>query len=498
MDIAEALKKSDAVVNPVGVTLPEEQRVCRVKVVKKKLRAAVPLAKLDTFREILKENAYRLSDRRHMSDLVPFILSQERADVKREVSGGPLSVIFDGTTRLGEALVIVVRFVDDEFVIKQRLVRLQLLAKSMTGEEIARELINCLSVEYSVRADLVLATMHDRAASNNMAIRTLKVINPAILDIGCFSHTLDIVGGKFSTPQLSEFVTGWISLFSHSPKARLLWKERTGQAILGYSVTRWWSKWEMMKKLMELFGDVASFLEANSDLSPATRANLLSVLNDPQQKSYLQVELAVTVDAGMPFVKATYNLEGDGPLVLRCYEIISGLNAAARQAYYSNLQAVVTDLSSDNAQQQQLTQHAISCVQPGLRYYFNQLSTSMKEPLAAFKGVHLFSPAKIHEMQPGLTAVDSLVSFPFLSVSIASLKDELPQYIAAAEDVDPTHDPLELWKRHQDTLLRGMLLLVKYSSCSHPQLLRREHFLSLAIHLVTGSRAPSRTTQKGH
>ena len=36
----------------------------------------------------------------------------------------------------------------------------------------------------------------------------------------------------------------------------------------------------MMKKLMELFGDVASFLEANSDLSPATRAKLLSVLND--------------------------------------------------------------------------------------------------------------------------------------------------------------------------------------------------------------------------
>ena len=146
---------------------------------KKKLQAAVPLAKLDTFREILKENAYRLSDRRHMSDLVPFILSQERADVKREVSGRPLSVIFDGTTRLGEALVIVVRFVDDEFVIQQRLVRLQLLAKSMTGEEIARELINCLSVEYSVRADLVLATMHDRAASNNVAIRTLKVINPS-------------------------------------------------------------------------------------------------------------------------------------------------------------------------------------------------------------------------------------------------------------------------------------------------------------------------------
>ena len=53
------------------------------------------------------------------------------------------------------------------------------------------------------------------------------------------------------------------------------------------------------------------------------------------------VELAVTVDAGMPFVQAMYNLEGDGPLALTCYETISALNAAARQAYYPNLRTVV-------------------------------------------------------------------------------------------------------------------------------------------------------------
>ena len=46
--------------------------------------------------------------------------------------------------------------------------------------------------------------------------------------------------------------------------------------------------------------------------------------------------LAVIVDAGMPFLRATctYNLEGDGPLALKCYEEISSLNAAVAQAYY--------------------------------------------------------------------------------------------------------------------------------------------------------------------
>ena len=31
------------------------------------------------------------------------------------------------------------------------------------------------------------------------------------------------------------------------------------------------------------------------------------------------MELAVTTDAATPFVKATYNLERDGPLALTCY-----------------------------------------------------------------------------------------------------------------------------------------------------------------------------------
>ena len=86
------------------------------------------------------------------------------------------------------------------------------------------------------------------------------------------------------------------------------------------------------------------------------------------------VELAVTVDAGMRFVQATYNLEGDGPLALTCYETISVLNAAARQAY-SNLRAVTSEISSGNSLIEiDLVQHAKSFVQPGLNYYFQQLS----------------------------------------------------------------------------------------------------------------------------
>ena len=110
---------------------------------------------------MLEENAYRLSDRRGMSDLVPFILGELKQTLKGEIQGKRVSVVFDGTTRLGEAFVhfvVVLRFVDS-FVIKQQLVCFRTLAKSMTGEEIARELISVLSAGYGITSDRVIGLL---------------------------------------------------------------------------------------------------------------------------------------------------------------------------------------------------------------------------------------------------------------------------------------------------------------------------------------------------
>ena len=150
---------------------------------------------------------------------------------------------------------------------EQRLVRIQLLSKSMTGEEIARELINVLSVTYSIGSDQLIAAMRDRAAVNNVAMRTLAVVYSKLLDVGCFSHTIDRVGQHFKTPILSEFSTSWIMLFSHSPKAKLLWKEQTGKAMISYSATRWWSRWEVLHQLLLQFSDVELFLQNNTGYS---------------------------------------------------------------------------------------------------------------------------------------------------------------------------------------------------------------------------------------
>ena len=75
-----------------------------------------------------------------------------------------------------------------------------------------------------------------------------------------FSHTMDLVGSRFSTRTLGEFVSVWISVFSRLPKSRLIWKTQTGRAVQNYSKTRWWSHQEVMHQIMQQFGDIELFL----------------------------------------------------------------------------------------------------------------------------------------------------------------------------------------------------------------------------------------------
>ena len=95
-NIAHAQKTHNTDIHPEGETLPTF------------LRARVPLNKVSHFRDVLEENTFRLTDRSHMSNLIPFIWKEEQKRIKIEIEGRDLSIVFDGTTRLGEAVVILV------------------------------------------------------------------------------------------------------------------------------------------------------------------------------------------------------------------------------------------------------------------------------------------------------------------------------------------------------------------------------------------------------
>ena len=68
------------------------------------LQAGVPIAKLDVFKKILEENGYCLWTQWYMFDLIPFILNKEVAQIKSEVNGKFVGVVFDGTTHISVKL----------------------------------------------------------------------------------------------------------------------------------------------------------------------------------------------------------------------------------------------------------------------------------------------------------------------------------------------------------------------------------------------------------
>ena len=161
----------------------------------------------------------------------------------------------------------------------------------------------------------------------------------------------------------------------------------------------------MLHQAFKYFGDIASFLQA-TEASPATTAKLLQLFSDRQ---YLQLELAVVIDAGEPFVKATYNLEGDGALAFKCYEIYTSLLSAIELQHYPNLTAIAKKLSrSVHFLLNKFIKYGKDRVKPVEEYFKSKFSNELSTSLSVFKAARVFAPSKVKEMAPDISIVNSL------------------------------------------------------------------------------------------
>ena len=123
--------------------LPEEERVYRVKVVENFLAAGIPLRKIDHLRGLLEAGGHRLTKTSGMSELIPTVHAIAKKDLLVDLGlaqpgasampGHYYSVIFDGSTRQGQAIAIIVRFVNEQWETVQRLVRTRWRSFQHTG-----------------------------------------------------------------------------------------------------------------------------------------------------------------------------------------------------------------------------------------------------------------------------------------------------------------------------------------------------------------------------
>ena len=68
--------------------------------------------------------------------------------------------------------------------------RIDVFSTSVNANELAQVLNRCLSVDYGVRANSLLAATRDGASVNQATLDRIASIFPKMLNVACFSHTL--------------------------------------------------------------------------------------------------------------------------------------------------------------------------------------------------------------------------------------------------------------------------------------------------------------------
>ena len=267
-------------------------------------------------------------------------------------------------------------------------------------------------------------------------------------------------------------------MFTHSSK--LLWREQTGVAFKTYTPTRWWSRWECAKQVMDLWGDVPKFL-SNPDIAPKSKEKLLLLLQ--MKANELLIELAINVDVGEVFVKATYDLEGDGPLALECYEKVMGVQNSIQVRHWPNTLAVARRIATSHVPEQVWMSYAVNCVQP-FDYFNTKFFHDFTPAMEALKSARLFNPGKVTDLKATAASLDTLKTFPFFKDElIEALKQELPSYLAAADGTPREVNPLEWWEHNKAALPKWNLgfskvILVQPSSAAVEQVFSvlKRHF----------------------
>ena len=369
------------------------------------------------------------------------------------------------------------RFVGDDWSIKQRLIRLRTVSKSVNAPELAQVLNHCVATQYQIPWDLIYATMRDGASVNGAAIRSLALLYPIMIDVTCFLHTLNNAGRHFNFPLLDRFCRLWISLFSHSARAKLVWKTRTSIAIKTHSETPWWTKWEVLNQVSAFFGDVRPLLQENQDISPTTTAELLAILDNDGSRRTLQLQLAALVDIGKHLVEATYLLEGDGSLLFSCYEMLQSLATTFSQEHRPNLRALARTFADENTtlNARQLERDTMEGAKPAIMWFLQKFNVDIDPIVSAFRRARMFDPVIAQGLNITPDVVRGLSCFPFLAGEgvLQGLEDELPAYLAAIVDVhlESAIDKWHWWSRqvelvHWQDAVRKAILVQPSSAAS--------------------------------
>lgn len=301
------------------------------------LISGTPLHRLQYFKPLFERDGVSTVHESHMAAYIPRVEHREFETIKTEIRGQYLSIAFDGTSRLGEAINITGRYCTDRFGINLRLLRFITAKLHLKGPEFASLITRILCTELAVSPDMLVAISRDSVLVNGLACKLLmqSPFNAAENQL-CIAHTLNNVGARIQFYVLSEFMTPWLELVGgrHPHRgAQALWRAAVHPATApGFSNTRWYSLAEIQFVLARHYDKLAPFMDKLNELKygDATRQKMNNILQNRTQSQKMRLQLACMLDLEC-LVRTTYELEGDRLELLLVYDRVESLRERGKQ-----------------------------------------------------------------------------------------------------------------------------------------------------------------------
>lgn len=333
--------------NEKFATVRPEVHVLRYRTVEAFLISGTPLDRVPFFRPLIERAEASLTDASNLKIYIPQIESREFALIKSELAGNFVSLTFDGTSRLGEAINLTARWCSKEFKICQRLVRFLTTKLHLNAAQLASIITTTACTELGLEPDQIVSFTRDSASVNGAAVRILGTSPFCHSEqVLCICHTLNNVGVRLNFDVLSSFMTPWLELVGGQAAhagAKALWRAAVKPTpVPGFSNTRWYSKAEIQFVIAQHFDALKPFLHdlAERDYGDATRQKMCAILDDEAKALSLRLQLAAMLDV-RSLVATTYELEGDRLEVLLVYDRVERLRALGRSLANHNGQGVL-------------------------------------------------------------------------------------------------------------------------------------------------------------
>lgn len=208
-------------------TIPPSHLAYIVHCLRRCLVSGIDISKIAEISDLLSDSHPCVpSARSNLQLYIPYILKTEQDKIKAILKSlEQFGIIFDGTPYVGELVGIIIRYVADDWSIRQLLIDVRHTDRSLNSDKLGgliNDMISDAESGYGVSMKRVFASMRDSASLNGSSLEKLSSIMPNNVDAKCVSHALNRVGQQWVLPNLAAFMTPWNQLFAHSGNVLLI------------------------------------------------------------------------------------------------------------------------------------------------------------------------------------------------------------------------------------------------------------------------------------